>query len=638
MERDAFAKYIGQVFDNRYRINKILGIGGMAVVFEATDSVMHRTVAIKMLKDEIAGNPGAVRRFINESKAVSMLSHPNIVAIYDVSVKENLKYIVMEKVEGITLKRYMMQKGALPVKEALLYCRQILAALEHAHSKGITHRDIKPQNVMLLKNGVIKVTDFGIAKLPNAETLTAADKAIGTVFYISPEQASGKKIDQRSDLYSLGVMLYEMVTGELPFNADTPVSVALMQVNSEPRHPRELLHSIPVGLEQIILKAMQKLPEKRFQSARQMNDSIETILEDPNHVFRARQLTRSGQFPIGNESDSEQTRSIDRVTSQKTMKTKTKKRKKKSEPFTMVPIILGIITAFLIVAAVVGVNVLQRLFSTTDTNSTVTIPSFVGDLCTDAYVDGLEKQGYKVKVNYVNSDTVPADTVMDQSPERGEKRKLTPGRPSCDLTLTVSLGTKYAVLEDYVMADPRNAEIRIRALGLNLVCETDTEPSDIVEKGLVTRTLPAAGSTVREGETVVIYVSSGSDVVMVKVPGFVGKDEVTVMRLLTESGLLVGNVTRVWSEEKEAGIVLEQSVKEGEEIPQGLAEIDFVVSKGKDPTPPETEPAPETTKKPKPETEPTPETDEQVETAPPVIAETTQAPETIPNTSWWWLR
>lgn len=203
---EIYDKYVGQIFDRRYRIVRIIGIGGMAVVFEAVDTVMKRTVALKMLKDEIANDAQAVKRFVNESKAVSMLSHPNIVSIYDVSVREGRKYIVMERVDGITLKNYMNQRGPLPPKEIMNYSAQILRALEHAHSKGIIHRDIKPQNIMLLKNGRIKVTDFGIAKMPNADTITMTDKAIGTVYYISPEQASGKRLI-RAAIYILSALL-----------------------------------------------------------------------------------------------------------------------------------------------------------------------------------------------------------------------------------------------------------------------------------------------------------------------------------------------------------------------------------------------------------------------------------------------
>ncbi|MBQ5390643.1 MAG: serine/threonine protein kinase, partial [Clostridia bacterium] len=225
---DQYNNYIGLLLDGRYKIKRLLGIGGMAMVFEADDTFRKIPVAVKILKDEFASDEVSVQRFINESKAVLMLSHINIVKIFDVSVKGENKYIVMEYIDGITLKNYIERKGALSVKETISYSIQILRALEHAHLGGVIHRDIKPQNIMLLKNGQIKVTDFGIAKLPDAKTLTATDKAIGTVYYISPEQAAGEKgIDRRTDLYSVGVMMYEMLTGKLPFDAENPVSIAL---------------------------------------------------------------------------------------------------------------------------------------------------------------------------------------------------------------------------------------------------------------------------------------------------------------------------------------------------------------------------------------------------------------------------
>ena len=264
---EGYERYVGQVLDNRYRIEKIIGMGGMAVVFRAEDLLMRRIVAVKILKDDIARDEVSVKRFINESKAVSMLSHPNIVTIYDVSVRSDAKYIVMEYIEGITLKNYMTKKGKLEFREIIMYTEQVLRALEHAHQKGIVHRDIKPQNIMLLKNGIIKVMDFGIAKLPNAETVTVKDSAIGTVYYISPEQASGKPIDARSDIYSLGVMMYEMATGKLPFTADSPVSVALKQINDTAKPVKEEMPSLPLGLSQIIARAMDKDPDMRRRAA-----------------------------------------------------------------------------------------------------------------------------------------------------------------------------------------------------------------------------------------------------------------------------------------------------------------------------------------------------------------------------------
>ena len=288
---DVFNKYVGQIFDSRYKIERTVGVGGMAIVFEAKDILTGRRVAIKMLKDSAANNTQAIKRFVIESKAVEMLDHPNIVKIYGISVRGEHKYIVMEYLEGITLREYMKTKGPLDWREAVEFTEQVLAALDHAHMKGVVHRDIKPQNIMLLEGGIVKVTDFGIAKIPKAETLTMADKAIGTVFYISPEQAQSKKIDARSDLYSLGVMLYEMVTGKMPFIADTPVAVIIKHINTQPVPPTQLNPKIPIGLEQIILCAMAKNPDARYQSASQMIRHLRRLKQDPTVVFvqKARQ-------------------------------------------------------------------------------------------------------------------------------------------------------------------------------------------------------------------------------------------------------------------------------------------------------------------------------------------------------------
>ncbi len=295
---DVFTKNIGEVFDQRYKIIRTIGVGGMALVYEAIDLATHKHVAIKMLKDSISDNPQALRRFINESKAVAMLSHPNIVKILDVSVKTEHKFIVMEYIEGITLRDYMNRKGALGWREALAFITQILLALDHAHMKGVIHRDIKPQNIMVMDGGVIKVTDFGIAKIPDAQTVTMIDHAVGTIYYISPEQAKGKKIDSRSDLYSLGVMFYEMVTGKLPFLAENSYGIMLGHISDAPTPPTELCPKLPLGIEQIILMAMEKLPENRYQSASQMIRHIYRIQADPTILFRPQKPMRS--TPTGN--------------------------------------------------------------------------------------------------------------------------------------------------------------------------------------------------------------------------------------------------------------------------------------------------------------------------------------------------
>lgn len=282
-----YEEYEGKTLDNRYIIEKLIGVGGMAVVFRARDMyINNNVVAIKMLKASVACDEVMVKRFKNESKAESMLKHVNIVAVHDVSVKGDTKYMIMEYVSGITLKNYLKSKNApLEFKELVSYTVQVLKALKVAHEFSIIHRDIKPQNVMLLKNGLVKVMDFGIAKLPNAETVTMTDKAIGTVYYMSPEQAGGKQIDCRSDIYSLGAMIYELATGQLPFKGESPVSVALKQITEKPVPPRELNPEIPIGLEQIILCAMSKKPADRFQSAEIMLDYMKRLQKNPKIKF-----------------------------------------------------------------------------------------------------------------------------------------------------------------------------------------------------------------------------------------------------------------------------------------------------------------------------------------------------------------
>ena len=277
--------YVGKRLDGRYEIMEIIGIGGMAVVYKAFDNIDHKIVAVKILKDEFIANEEFRRRFKNESKAIAVLSHPNIVKVFDVSYGDKLQYIVMEYVDGIALKEYMVQQGKIDPREAIYFLTQILRALQHAHDKGIVHRDIKPQNIMLKSDGSIKVTDFGIARFSRSETRTMTDSAIGSVHYISPEQAKGSVTDAKTDLYSVGVILYEMLTGRLPFQSDNAVSVALMQLQNDPVMPREINPDIPVGLEQIIMRAMQKNQNDRYQSASEILLDLDAYKKNPNIKF-----------------------------------------------------------------------------------------------------------------------------------------------------------------------------------------------------------------------------------------------------------------------------------------------------------------------------------------------------------------
>mgnify|MGYP004670004429 FL=1 len=548
-----YEKYVGMIFDGRYRIQRIIGLGGMAVVFEAEDLLMHRTVAVKMLKEGVGDDATSVKRFINESKAVSMLSHPNIVSIYDVSVREDLKYIVMEHIRGITLKNYMSRKGKLPVREAVSFTEQILRALDHAHSKGIIHRDIKPQNIMLLKNGMIKVADFGIAKLPSAETVTVTDKAIGTVYYISPEQASGKPIDPRSDLYSVGVMLYEMVTGTLPFSADSPVSVALMQIHNTPRPPRALCPELPLGLQQIILRAMEKDPDRRYQSAREMLRHIVALKNNPDTIFNL-----SGAQKEEEEEDPMPMR-------------------KRKEKATMLPIITGVLTAFLLVGAVTGFYIMSRVIKAqkADAAQTIKVENFVGQVYNEEMQASMPAE-YHVTVEYRYDEESEPDTVLEQDPKPGEQRNVIAGKQYCELTLTLSRGAQSFALENYAILDARMVSLEMERLGLK---STVTEEyNDTVLEGYVIRTEPAAGETVTSGDMITLVVSKGQKVEYVSVPDFRGMARADALRLLYSTPLSLGKVTYVKSELEE-GSVVSQSRPVGTQVPSGAA-VDFEVSAG----------------------------------------------------------
>ena len=575
-----FERYLGQVFDKRYRINRIIGIGGMAVVFEASDLLLNRTVAVKMLKETINNDTQSVKRFLNESKAVSMLSHPNIVNIYDVSVKDDLKYIVMELIRGITLKNYINRKGALNLKEVYSYAEQILLALEHAHAKGIVHRDIKPQNIMLLKNGRIKVADFGIAKLPDAETVTMTDKAIGTVYYISPEQASGKKIDARSDLYSLGVVLYEMTTGKLPFNADSPVSVALMQVNDAAVPPRQLNPEIPPGLEQLILCAMQKDPEKRYQSASQMLTHIRQLRENPEAVLRVPHITTvpSESVVAGLEKEGVKTDKSGTV----------KPAKKRRVSRSMFPVILGVICAFLICFLIAGSYVFAQFLQQqkADTPQAIEVENFVGETYSEAFVKSLEEKYYSVTIEEVYSAEDEIGTILEQDPAAGESRNVIPGKQLCALTLKVSMGAQTFELPDLTILEYRQVKLMLDKMGLKV--EVEQEYHDSILEGFVIQTSPVAGNTVTSGDTITLTVSRGQEITYTTVPNFIGLTREEAMERLVENKLSLGEITYVQSEQK-AGTVLSQSRPEYASVPENATKINFTISGGPNYVPPGSE-------------------------------------------------
>ncbi len=537
-----YQEYVGRHFDRRYKIEEVIGSGGMAVVFRAHDTLMDRTVAVKMLREEFADDDGAVRRFINESKAVAMLSHQNIVNIFDVSVSENLKYIVMEYIEGITLKSYMSSHGKLSFSEICNFTEQILAALDHAHSRGVVHRDIKPQNIMILDDGSIKVTDFGIAKLPSAQTVTETDKAIGTVYYISPEQASGKKVDARSDIYSLGALLYELATGTLPFDSENTVSIALMQINNAPKKPRDIKHDIPVGLETFILTAMEKNPADRFDSAANMMHYLQKLKKRPNK-------------PVDLTQD------------------KSRIRKRGGS---MLPIILGVLSAFFLCLIVAGIVVVNTLFFSGKGDArVVSVANCVGAVYSAEFVENLGTD-YTVEIIEVHDNSIEKGYVISQSPSPYEERRIA-GTQTVKLVLTVSLGAEQATIKDYTLWDSREAEIELRSLGFGVKIIEQAHPT--IEDGSVISTHPVSGVTVNKGDIIILYVSSGETVEYTYVPDLLNKDESEAYSLLVRSKVGIGTVTYIRSE-KPAGTVLSQSIKSGERVPVTLTKINVVISGG----------------------------------------------------------
>lgn len=567
-----YSNFIGKVLDKRYKILELVGVGGMACVLRAQDLVMNRTVAIKILNDEYNGNEQAEHRFIDESKAVAMLSHKNIVSIYDVAIYPDIKYIVMEYLDGITLREYLDNKGALPWKEACIYILQVLRALEHAHSKGVIHRDIKPQNIILQKNGEIKVMDFGIAKIPTSAAVSG-DKAVGTVYYIAPEQASGKETDACSDLYSVGILLYEAVTGTLPFKASSPMAVAAMQVNDEPPNPRDLVLSIPVGVSQIILKAMMKDPAERFRSAHSMGKAIEWVLRNPDVIFS---LSNEQPSSIGDtsvisidmidtaeikpydeneiaqslgtktisEREREQKKKEEKEQQKKKRAAKKKKRKRKQHSGTLFPVIAGIFFPFILVALVVGlllgVTFLKGTFFSSENTPRATFPNLVGQVYNQELIAKLQNGAYgqtfvidEDAVTYSNNPNFADGEIISTVPAANAVKLASnaQGQPVFHFTsIVVNRVETITAMPNLVGYSSSEARVLLLNGGVDANCilrEDETDPDlNILFDDQVTRTVPAAGEPYTPGTSIVLYLCRRSESVQTDVmPNCLGMSE-----------------------------------------------------------------------------------------------------------------
>ncbi len=541
--------FIGKVLDGRYKILELVGLGGMACVLKAQDLVMNRTVAIKILNDEYNGNEAAEARFIDESKAVAMLSNKNIVGVYDVAIYPDIKYIVMEYLDGITMREYLDNKGAIGWKEACIYILQILRALEHAHSKGIIHRDIKPQNVMLMKNGDIKVTDFGIAKLPDSAS-EQDEKPVGTVYYISPEQACGKQTDYYSDIYSVGIMFYEAVTGTLPFTAETPMEIAMMQVNDEPVHPRDIVLDIPVGVSQIILKAMEKSPDERFRSAHAMAKAIEWVLRYPDVIFSMSasaadenitgksgvvsidMISTAELEPYGDEEIAESLGTKKNGNSSENTPKRPSQKRKSKRSTSMFPIVLAISLAFFIALISVGIKVIVAVSENAknaDKGATISYPDIVGRMYNEMLDNELSNAKYKFDIFSENTliieefhADIPNGQILDTEPKGGEKRKVENDKVISTFDKIVINRHDSVTIPDVIGLSKTTAEVKLRDLGLKVeVIEAKNidKPYNSLQ---VVSVYPECGKTIKIGETVTIEYYNPDPDSTAKMPNLVG--------------------------------------------------------------------------------------------------------------------
>ncbi len=571
--------YTGKRLDGRYEIQEVIGVGGMAVVYKAYDNIDDRTVAVKILKEEYLANEEFRRRFKNESKAIAVLSHPNIVKVFNVSYGDRLQYIVMEHVEGITLKEYIEQQGKLGIKETVHFTMQILRALQHAHDKGIVHRDIKPQNIMLLSNGNIKVTDFGIARFSYSDTKTMTDSAIGSVHYISPEQARGDTTDDRADIYSVGVVMYEMLTGQLPFQSDNSVSVALMQLQSDPKRPRELNGSIPVGLEQIVMHAMQKNTRDRYQSAAEMLLDIEEFKRNPTIRFQRDYFV-----------DNDPTKFVPRKPSAvaPSQPPVSKPAQVQAPVITQPPyneyeeeeeesrgrgglIAIGVTIGLLVLA----VFVFAFLYFFTDVfdKGEIVVPTFVGKNYVEEIKDNDEyNKLFKFEVEELaNSAFSENGVVFDQNPKSGTKIS---GSNNV-VKLLIVKNAQTSIIPDVLGYQYEQAKLTLENKGFKV--NAIPMLSMVEEFGTVIKMDPEPETEVDTNQVITIYFASDED--LVTVPKIIGWDEESAKLLIESVPLTLDPEIKRENSDKPAGVVIDQMPAEGEKV-MAKSRVTIVVSTG----------------------------------------------------------
>ena len=550
--------YVGKRLDGRYEVQEIIGVGGMSVVYKAYDNVDDRTVAVKILKDEFLNNEEFKRRFKNESKAIALLSHENIVKVYDVNFGEKLQYIVMEYIDGITLKEYINKQNSISWNDALFFMTQILRAVQHAHDKGIVHRDIKPQNIILLPNGNIKVTDFGIARFSRSDTKTLTEQAIGSVHYIAPEQAKGEVTDEKADIYSIGVVLYEMLAGKVPFDSENAVSVALMQVQANAQKLTQINPDIPKGLEQICVHAMQKNPRDRYQTATEMLLDIEEVIKNPNTTFNYSNNNETFTSTVVEppyQIDDEYDEVIDPQEAEG--------RKKKT-------IAAVVISVIVLIGVIIGV---VFMFTSGMNAKSQKLESFVGfsydELQNDTSYD------YQFVAEYRKTNDQEPGIIISQSPEAGSR--VTKGST---VTLIVAASEKDISVTNVYGLSLELAQETLKQDGLTIF-KTMKVSSESVEEGKVVYTDPKAGTIVSSDQEITIYISDGpstTTVETIKVPDVTGLTQSGAKAFLEKYGFKNVTFTTQYSVLKK-GIVISQSPGAGTSVKE-TDTIKVIISTG----------------------------------------------------------
>lgn len=574
------------ILGNRYQLQDLIGVGGMAKVYKATDRLLQRDVAIKILKDQYAEDDEFVKKFSNEALSAARLTHVNIVSVYDIGEDmiegKKIHYIVMEYVDGETLKDLIDREKIISNHDIVDYSIQIAQALNQAHSSNIIHRDIKPQNILMDKYGLLKVTDFGIARVSTNATITYTSSILGTVHYISPEQAKGKFVDEKSDLYSLGVVMYEMATGKVPFDADNSVGIAVMHIQDEPESPIKLNENLSPRLNDIIMKLLEKDPQKRFKNANELIRALEDNSydigvikkEDTAKIEKPKEITETTFIPVvenkkkkdkeeGKKEEIENEAVYVTPTDKDEKNPKKKKKKRKLWPFIL-----------LLIAVLAG-----GFYYVKSSNSNMVQVPTVLNLSEEEAVKILEEKNLKANISrYAQSNNYEAGKVMEQDPT--PKTKV---RKNSTVNLVVSQGREVKV-PDLSGLTLEQAEEKLKELDLELG-KTSTDFSESVKKDKIIDQDPRKNEKVQAGSEIDVTVSLGKeedDVKNVKVPNFIGNYEEDAISLANENGLTVGNITYKYSDKYEKGVVISQSIAAKTQVAEHSS-IDFVVSRGKNP-------------------------------------------------------